>query len=392
MYLALYCESFSETFIVWFIGSDMITQKEIAERAGVSRQLVSHALSGRSNVSGKTRSRIYAAAKELGYHPDANWSARLLLAKRYREKGKAGNDLRPEELVAPPIYLIRYERASQSDNANLIYLDFFQGLSEAFSAWKRGSALATLLSGQTDVDVVRNLVETGRASGIINMDLTPEATQYLIAKQFPMVVLNVNAPIPGVPCVVADHLSGYSHAWRAAARAGHRRIAFVGYHEGMIDGSNFGPRMKQCIAGADASGTGLGIESTVRVPEYDERDGVWKAFLEAYGPFDDGSRWPTLIFTVNDTCATSVITAMQAHGIRVPQQVSVIGFDDTVLSQYFSPTITTLSKPRFEMGKVAAQLLGDLLAGVEGSNDQSKVYPVKFIRRDSFAAAPAGLS
>jgi len=370
----------------------MITQKEIAERAGVSRQLVSHALSGRSNVSGKTRSRIYAAAKELGYHPDANWSARLLLAKRYREKGKAGNDLRPEELVAPPIYLIRYERASQSDNANLIYLDLFQGLSEALSAWRRGSALACLLSGQTDLDVVRNLVETGRASAIVNMDLTLPTQQYLLAKKFPMVMLNVTSPTPGVPNVVADHVSGYSHAWRAAARAGHRRIAFVGYQEGLIDGGNFEPRMKQCIAGAEASGTGLRIESTVRIPEYDERDGVWKQFLDTYGPPRPGSQWPTLIFAVNDTCATSIITTLQSHGVRVPQDVSVIGFDDTILARYFSPSITTLSKPRFEMGKVAAQLLSDLLAGGEGSQEQTKVFPVKFIRRDSFAAAPAGLS
>jgi len=364
----------------------MITQKEIAEKAGVSRQLVSHALSGRSNVSGKTKSRIHEAAKELGYHPDANWSARLLLAKRYREKGKTGLDLRPEELVAPPIYLIRYERASQSDNANLIYLEFFQGLSEAFSAWKRGSALACMLRGQTDLEVIRNLVETGRTSGIVNFDLSPEATKYLIDKQFPMVVLNAHAPMPGVPTVVADHVSGYAHAWRAAAQAGHKQVAFIGYQQHLVDGANFEPRMRQCEEGAAASGSGLHVESSVRIPENDEGGRVWNELFAAYGAPESG-RWPTLIFTVNDTCATSVITAMQSHGVRVPQDVSVIGFDDTVLSRYFNPTITTLSKPRFEMGKVAAQLLGDLLAGGEGTQDQTKVYPVKFIRRDSFGAA-----
>lgn len=367
----------------------MITQKEIAERAGVSRQLVSHALHGRSNVSQETKLRIYAAAKELGYHPDSNWSARLLLAKRYRERGTLGTEVSPEELVAPPIYLIRYERASQSDNANLIYLDFFQGLSEAFSDWKRGSALACMLRGQTDLDVIRHIVETGRGSGIINMDLTPPATQYLIEKQFPMVALNVNTPMAGVPSVVADHIAGYANAWRAAIKAGHRRISFVGYQAHLIDGGNFGPRMRQCEAGAVASGAGLRIERPVRIPDRDS-EGCWNQLVAAWGlPDAPDGRWPTLIFTVNDTCATTLIASLQSHGVRVPQDVSVIGFDDTVLARYFSPTITTLSKPRFEMGRVAAQLLSDLLAGREQSQEQTQVFAVKFVRRDSFGPAAA---
>lgn len=367
----------------------MITQKQIAKKAGVSRQLVGHALQGRSNVSAETRMKIYAVAKEMGYHPDANWSARVMLAKRNDAAQISGgrSEIEPEKQVAPPVYYIIRAPSSLSEDDHLRFVDYFNGFVEAFSAWKRGFQLICSPDDKTDLDVVRNIVESGRSSGIVDVGLQSDATDYLIEKEFPTLIVNANLTARGVPSVVADHVSGYGDAWRVAAKAGHRKVVFVGYSERPNESRNFAPRLRECENGAIAAKVDLGIEQVVRVSYGADEQAIWSEFSTACGVAPNDPRWPTLAFTHNDMCAKSLIVALQSHGVHVPQDISVIGFDDISIARHFNPPLATLAKPRFEMAKTGAQLLSDVLAGRRGSRQKLKIFPVHFVARGSFARA-----
>lgn len=361
----------------------MITQRHIAERLGISRQLVGHALRGHGGVAEATRKRIEQAARDMGYHRESNWAARVMLARRHDRPGSVAHaeEVHPEKIAAPPVWLIARKPSKSTDEARWLFADYLNGLLEAFSAWKCGFELICPLADKTDLDIVRDIVETGRASAIVNLLLQREATEYLIQKRYPMVMVNEDQSRQGVPSVIADHVGGFAEACRAAAELGHRHLAFFGYDTLEFGSLNFQPRLEECIAGARAAGMELRPEQIIHAPPDPTGEAIWDAFVRECG--SDTKRWPTWVFAQNDVRAIRLISALQDHGVRVPEDISVVGFDDVPIAKHSHPALSTLSKPRFQMALVAAQLLRDVLAKRPEEGFRPQVLPVKFVGRNS---------
>lgn len=280
--------------------------------------------------------------------------------------------------ATPPICMVmrKVDHAYQEWD---LTADYLTGLMEGFNAWKCRFEIAHLLPDQPDLDLVRTLVERRQVRGLVNLNLAPEATEYLIEKRFPMVLLSDDFSARGVASVVADHVRGYSEGWRHALEAGHRRIVFFGY-----DDQNQARRFRECVAGGKLTEGGGELMKTILAPNHADSVSIAKALRQELGPWD-GSKWPTLFFVQTDLIASRLIRALQEMQVRVPQQVSVIGFNNSSIAGQFNPTITTLSKPRVKMALAASQLLLDILAKRPGSADRLQVFTVAWVQRETFA-------
>ncbi|MBI4025185.1 MAG: substrate-binding domain-containing protein [Verrucomicrobia bacterium] len=293
---------------------------------------------------------------------------------------------RPAE---PPICMVVRRMEAAPEEPNLLFTDYLNGLMEGFNAWKHRFEIAYLQPDQPDVDLVKTLVETGQSRGFINLLLAPDATEYLIRKGVPMVMLGEDLSARGVASVTADHVQGYREAWGCARELGHWRIAFFG-----LDDNNFAQRLRECVAGGALTPPGCKPRQTVRAPARSQAGGpnqadpdlIWQTLVRALGPWRGKRNWPTLFFAQNDLIASRLIRAVQEHGVHVPRDVSVIGFDDSAISRHFHPSIATLAKPRFKMGLAAAQLLLDILGRRPGSRGRLQVFPVRLMERESLSA------
>lgn len=265
-----------------------------------------------------------------------------------------------------------------------LHNDYVNGLMEGFGAWKCRFEIAYLQPDQPDLELIRTLVETGQIRGLVNLDLAPDVTDYLIEKNFPMVMPNLDRSAQGVASVIADHVRGYGEAWQYVNDRGHRHVAFFGSGD-----KNFSVRLRECAAGRELNGGPCGLGRPVEASNPADTGAIWEALVKGLGPRGGNHPWPTLFFAQNDWIATRLIRALQEHGVHVPREVSVIGFDDAALARQFHPELTTISKPRFKMALAASQLLLDVLAQRPGSRGRLQVFPCSLVQRETCAPPSA---
>ncbi|MCC7519371.1 MAG: substrate-binding domain-containing protein [Verrucomicrobiae bacterium] len=280
--------------------------------------------------------------------------------------------------AAPPVSMVVRRTTNNQDPSRLLFNDYLNGLIEGFEAWKSRFEIAYLRPDQSDVELVRALVEMRQTRGFINLGLDAEATEYLVKSKVPMVILNADLSGRGVSSVIADHVHGYCEAWKHAAELGHRRAAFFG-----TDDRIFAARTRECQAGRKLAGASCRFGKAVRVPSDADVGVMWNALVAAFGPRTRRAAWPTLIFAQNDVLALRLIRALEEHCLEIPRDLSVIGFDDSPIARHFHPALTTLAKPRLKMGLAASQLLLDILARRPGSSDRRQVFPVHLISRET---------
>lgn len=333
----------------------MATIYDIAKRAHVSIATVSKVLSGRPYVSAKTRARVMDVVAELNYVPNA--AARSLAGER---TGVIGVVITydPHDLFADPNLLqILYgidTQVTQQDYALL--------LSTARSAEDRSSAFRRLL-GARRVDGV--LVDTGHDD---------EGVDLLVEVGYPCVVLGYTSL--DLPCVHPDDYTGARLLTEHLLMLGHRRI-------GIIDGP---------------SPSSLAMQARLR--GHQDMLAAWEipAAVEykVHGTFHAASGYagaetlmnqdppPTAIFAFNDRMAFGAIQWLREHGHRVPEDVSVAGFDDIASAGQFDPPLTTVRQTPQVTGQRAASILFDLLAQ-RPIEQREVVLPIQLIERRSTA-------
>ncbi len=276
-----------------------------------------------------------------------------------------------------PVCLVMRKLSLPSEEEDIAH-DYLNGLMEGFDAWKCRFEIAYLQPDQPDVELVRMLVETGQVRGMINMGLDREATDYLVNERFPMVMVNADLTARGVASVMADHVAGYREAWKHVSELGHRHAAFFGLENGISSS-----RLRECRAGRQLVEGACELSHSVLSVDTATPGVIWDALVAALGPWRKSGGWPTVFFAQTDVIATRLIRALHEHGLRIPQDVSVIGFNDSLIACHFDPPLTTLAKPRVKMGLAATQLLLDILAKRPGSADRLQVFPVQLVRRET---------
>ncbi|MEU5055742.1 MULTISPECIES: LacI family DNA-binding transcriptional regulator [unclassified Streptomyces] len=316
------------------------TARDVAELAGVSRAAVSFVFSGRAqgNLSADTQARIRAAADELGYRPDE-------VARSLRTRRSAVIGMLSDEIATSPF-------------AGRMVL----GAMEAARA--RGHQVLLLESRKDpalEAEAVAEL-RARRVDGIVYAAMSMRSTSVPTALAPERCVLaNCVAREPGsYASVVADERGGGRSAVDVLIRAGHRDIALLG---GETDNIAASDRARGFGDGLRAAGLKARPEWTLRVGW--QIDEGYAGALHVLDTADPDAR-PTGIVCANDRVATGVLLAAAGLGISVPDDLSVVGYDDQdQMADHLVPALTTIALPHHAMGAAAVDLLLDSVAADE---------------------------
>ncbi len=301
----------------------MVSIKEVAERAGVSSSTVSRILAGKLAVKDETRARVMRAVEELDYKPS-------LMAKCLRsgESRLLGFIIPNIERPFYPKVMKHLEELAYESGYNIILCDASE------STKKESEFLQTLIGLRVD--------------GVVFLPTTEETEHILpFVGKLPIVVINRKFDI-GLPCVLGDDYDGGYCAGMHLYRLGHRRIACVidsrkrNYNLDRYEG--FSRAMRE----NGVPDCGRYVIRGVKAPE---------DVPERIRPLLEGPERPTAVFAFDDTLAYGVYQAAHELGLRVPDDLSVVGYDDLPFSRYMIPPLDSYSVPYKEINKAALNIL-----------------------------------
>lgn len=314
----------------------MVTVHDVARHAGVSIATVSRALNDRSRVSVETRERVLRVARSLGYQP--NDLARSL----------AGMATQTIALLLPDITnpffpeLVKGVQTLADEHGHLLLL--------CHNADDGGKARADIgMLRRKKVDGILLVAGTLRTKGIA------QATCGV-----PTVVLDRHVPGLRSDLVTVDHRAGAKLAVEYLVELGHRRIVHVTGPSGVSSS-------KERHAGYEDALRAVGVEPDPElvVPGDFLEDGGYAAGRSL---LQRGIEF-TAAFAANDLSAIGLLTSLTEAGLRVPADVSVVGFDGVHLTAYTAPPLTTVAQPVYDLGRRAAELLLDRLASGQAAGD-----------------------
>jgi LacI family transcriptional regulator len=328
--------------------STAVTLHDLARAAGVSVNTVSRALTGKSDISAATKARVLSLADRLGYRP--NLMARSLVQGRTRSIGLVVTD------CTHPFYatLIRAVEETAFSTGYSLLLS-----TSSDSADREASALHLLTERRVDGLLVSPVqVATAQMRDLLNSPT-------------PKVLLTRRPTGYKGPFVGTDNILGARLAMRHLKELGHHRIAHVTTtHAGGSDTARLRGYRNE-LAGADL---------VVSAPQTIEGGRMIVADLLR------GKTPPTAVFTYNDLQAIGVMLGLRAAGVRVPEDLSVIGFDGIDIGEITSPPLTTVAQQIDQIGRLGAQLLIDSLEG-RTVGKQVNVLAPKLIVRGSTGPA-----
>lgn len=339
-----------------FMNKRNLTLADVARIAGVSRMTASRALSDRSGVSRETREEVLKIAADIGYV--VNRSAQKLSGGR---NGILG--------IITPLLL-----------DNQFASELILGVGRAARSVGYETLVHTIFD--EDLDTHQSLIRLLQqfADGVVAI-LPKESTYFdaLTASHVPVVLIDQRGSLTNLPSVSVDNYGGARLAVEHLVSLGHRRIAFISGDE-TIEGvrdrrrayedtlDRFGLARDPALMVAGDLSQMTAFEAAARLLQLEKR--------------------PTAIFAVNDLSAIGAMAAIREADLRVPSDISVIGFDDIPMSSQVHPALTTVRQP-FE--KMARSAVNTLLANIEGTEAPSArlVLPTELIIRHSTGRAPS---
>jgi LacI family transcriptional regulator len=330
-----------------------VTIREIADRAGVSIATVSRVLNGREDVAPETRSVVQRVIQENGY--TANRSARSLSGGR---SGLVG-------VVVPLVYPAYFSGILAGAAEALSEQGMQIVLSPTMNELEREVSLVDRIHGLTD-----------GALFILPQESSDELAR-LLDRGYRFVVLDPLQPLDErIPAVSAAQTSGADQAMRHLLQLGHRRIAQITGPLGWVatEGRRRGYRAALASAGI-LPDPALEVES---IPEIEPGRQAAEKLLGLPEP-------PTAIFAFNDNIAIGAIKAARARGLRVPDDLSIVGFDDVEGATIVSPELTTVRQPLAEMGMLAARTLLRMAAGEEIETPKIELATDLIVRHSTVA-------
>jgi LacI family repressor for deo operon, udp, cdd, tsx, nupC, and nupG len=328
------------------------TIQDVARTAGVSTATVSRTLSKPSVVAPATREAVQSAIAETGYRVNAT-------ASNLRRQ-RTGSVI----VLVPNL-------------ANPFFSQILAGLSSVLTPAQYGLLVADTQSGPDPDERLAHYLTSGQADGLILLDgtLSPEV---LRTPGRPPVVMACEWMGSDLPSVTVENARGAEMAVDHLAGLGHRAIGHVTGPRGNVLTET---RLEGFTRGLAARGLPL-REDWVLEGDFtmDSGAAAARAFLRM-------ADRPSALFLSSDEMAVGFMGVVQAAGLRVPQDVSVVGFDNIEMAQHLTPRLTTIRQPRTRIGESAAELLLGLIdtAALTGPSD---VIEVEFIARGSAAPPP----
>jgi LacI family transcriptional regulator len=337
-----------------------VTIRDVALRAGVSPITVSRAFSGTHPVSAETRSKVLKAAEELGYVPDL--LARGLVHRR-----------------SPIIGFIMLEL----DNP------FFAPIIDAVQevAWDRKHMLAVSQS-QRRLDMEKFSIHQFSQMRMAGIVITPASTdldhlQGLKERGISVVV--VARSWDGGDYVTVDDLAGGRMVAEHLLRLGHQRIGCIAHSE--PSNTAVQTRVQGFRAALENGGCAFPAQWMIHTRTVLPADSA-----QAVDALLALSERPTAVFVTADSLAIGFIHRLRERGVRVPEDIAVVGYDDIRYATFMEVPLTTIALPKYEMGRRAAEILFERIGSEEESGDfqHIRLTPELVIRRSCGAVGTAG--
>ncbi|GIH26283.1 LacI family transcriptional regulator [Acrocarpospora phusangensis] len=326
------------------------TLATVAASAGVSVATVSKVLNGRSDVAPITRELVQSLLVEQGY------------VTRPSRRPPAMVELQVSgELCAYSTEIIKGTLEAGGESGVPVVVTNVKGAPPAGDAWARGLAAA------------------GRRAMILLTDEpSPRQVAALTRAGLPVVVINpLNPPPTPVTSIGATNFAGGMSATQHLLALGHRRIACLG---GPADAASNQARMHGYRAAMEAAGVPV-LPGYVRTAGFCYPDG-----LRASAGLLDVEPLPTAVFAASEEIALALMWVARERGLRVPEDLSVVGFDDTEIAAMTSPPLTTVRQPLREMGVVALRTALRLAAGETIESRHIELATELVVRGSSLAA------
>lgn len=312
-----------------------ITQKDIAQHLGVSRPWVARALAGDARISEGGRAKVLAAAKEMGYRPEANWEARTLAASRH------GRKLGPRAIGC-----ISFAEGSGT------LLPYAAAILEGVNR--------VAIENEVELFVLQHEPSTGweKADGLLLHSAS--SAQLERARDLGVPVVTMMGHSSQLPGVDIEDEAGARQATEYLLDLGHRRIGYL---------------LDTHVGEAHAMRRLRGYETALRSRQI-EPDPTWvgplmidnAAFLQrgrdsmrAWMRAGWSSLGLTALLVQNDRAAMGAMQVLQDAGLRIPQDLSIVGFDSTDECEIVRPHLTSIHAPLQDVGALATQLLLDVI-------------------------------
>ncbi|ABR30626.1 LacI family transcriptional regulator [Thermosipho melanesiensis] len=314
--------------------------EDVAKKAGVSIATVSRVINNSGNVSEKTKMKVWKAIKELNYKPKILASA----LARHKEKFYVG--------ICKSNRLIKMEKEKTSPEFYSVILEALEEVGKTYG----------IKFEKMDIQ------KPEKCDGyiLVGGDSTKEIINFYRELEKPFLLLDHYIPGEKIDCIVTNGYDGAYFVTNYLIKKGFKKI----YH---IHGPLYSYGFKSRFEGYRNA-----MEDANLIPRFFEYDDVNDNMSEVINSIDI----PEAIFASNDITAMRIIRELRKRNIRVPEDVSVIGFDDILSAKDFDPPLTTLKVFKDEMGSLAAKRIYELLVGHD-------VHPIlislftKFIKRKS---------
>ena len=327
--------------------------EQVARRAKVSTATVSRVLNNASVVKSSTRARVEKAIEELRYHP--NLHARNL----------AGGKSRTIGVIA-------------SNMENPFFFDIYKTVESGAHARGYEVVVANTDYRSEQLVISIRLMIGRRVAGLaaIVSEMEPALIKELTESRIPVVFYDVGTPRPNITNIRVNYRRGIEKVIDYLHSLGHRRLGFIGHHA-MLAPIN--ERMK-AVLDAVARNPALEVRSAADADTLEGGRQATRALLAT-------GYEPTALICVNDVTAVGALRELRERGLRVPQDVSVTGFDNVKLSEFCYPALTTVHIPRERIGQIICDCLIPPLDPPTTPEHEIVIDP-ELVVRESTGSAP----
>jgi LacI family transcriptional regulator len=335
-----------------------VTLKQVAEHAQVSTSTASLVLNGKGDISRATRDRVHAAVLDLNYRSRVS-----------KSRIDSSHTLRFLKIV-------KHGQTVNRDHNHFIS-DYIDGMS--LEASRRGYALEVVTCNGADITSIFNMIERSDLSGIIALGTELSEEDIIILSKFDQYIVFIDTFYPFLESnfVNMDNDQTVFAVVSQLKKSSFKRIGFVGSYTNV---TNFRLREEAFHRACNKLSIQVCKRDIFTVAA--TRD---EAYEQAKNHLEKEKNVAEAYFCVNDIVAFGVIRALQELGYNVPEDVSVIGFDNLPMSSLLSPTLTTVDVPKQQIGSMAIRLIDDMIIAQATNPPVKALVTGKLIIRESSA-------
>lgn len=331
------------------------TIKDVALKAGLSPSTISLVLNNSGYVSPETRKKVLKLVKEIGYHPSR--AAKGLASKT---SGNIG-------------FILSDDHFSQAEP---FYTKIFLGTE--FEARHHNYYILLTTVGNTfkaGEPVPRFLLERNVDGVIVSGRINPKLLDYIVRLGLPIVLIDFSLPRKSISSVLIDNHRGAHLAVQHLVECGHRDIGFIG-------GDISHPSIAERFLSFKETLVENGIAPNQKLIVGDESDtGIQNGFAAMQKMLEGGGK-PTALFAANDAMAIGCMQYLKKVGLKIPEDVAIVGFDDIESSSHVEPRLTTIKVFKEEMGAIAVRRLVEVVKSKSRAIVNTYV-PVELVVRES---------